>query len=444
MLETHDGRLIAVEELTWNKATNIIETVNSDLANIMHAMDDTLGCTFYKVAYKFGNRIINNGKCYLPLVDGGSIAFDDPALPASLRDDLSYSKNEDPLAMILSKNSEFYISRDIDTQTQSIIHPGQMFGIPRAVDDRINNISTSALTSNLNAGSRSLFMLSKISDQIFHGKLKEHFKIDLAAPATPHDHWELFVEIANKSNSQWQCEVLYFSRKWINQLKSDDWAAIAKRLMQIHRTSYTAWHNFRDPWNNRFYEIEVTKKLGKLYPMQSIHTAKDLFMLAAGIVTGFRPATNEDSAPIKVITEAYTNIYNKLAKQKQIPIIMEAAKFNSNSKYPIYYSINHSISTQKDLESSKYRSQITRLDEIRTINEIYTKAILDEKSDVESLYNIAQNTTFSYYHSKPEGYSKILNPLLLATEDKRFTNGECETFPANSAFFTGAIKISRS
>lgn len=442
MFKTKDGRLIAIEKLNFREAETAISPLSPDLTKIMRHLDN--GCVFFKASYRFGDKIINDRKCYLPLVDGGGIAFDDPDFPDELRQDLNYNDEEDPLGMILSKNSESYLLGNNEVQPHGIIHPGQMFGIPRAIDSETNHTSTSALELNLNAGSRSLFMLSKISDQIYHAKIQEHYGITLAAPITPQDHWNIFVAIANQANSPWRCEVLYFSRPWINQLKSDEWAAVAKRLIQIHRSSYSLWHKVGESWLKAFNEIEREKKLAKYYPMQSINVAKQLFLLAAGITPGFKPTMNEDSAPINLIIDAYTNVYDKLAKQRHIPVIMEAAKFEMESNHAIYYSINHAISTPEDLEASKNKSQIARIDEIRKIAESYTKAILEEKSNVESLYSIAKTTEFSYYHNKPESYDKIQNPVLLATADKRFTHGEVATFPANSLFFTGCIKISRN
>lgn len=310
-----------------------------------------------------------------------------------------------------------------------------MLGIPRAIDEYTNNNSTSALGANLNAGSRSLFMLSKISDQAGHGKLQEHYGITLRAPSTPQEHWALFVEIANKSNCEWRNEVIYFSRTWINQLKSDEWAAIARRLTHIHRASYSIWHNVSDIWTKTFQDIERDKKFSKYYSMQCIDTARELFKLAGGITHGFKPATNDDSAPINLIIDAYTKVYDKLSHHNHSAIIMEAAKFDIHSKHSIYYSINHPTFTQEDLESSRNKSQIARLDEIQHVEENFTKTILAEKSHIESLYEVTSNTTFSYYHSTPENYKKINRAALLATEDIRFTNGDCDTFPATSLFF---------
>lgn len=445
MLKTNDGRFLAVEELNWADVVTVLAKTNPELAKTMDLLDDDLDCVFYKASYRFGDRIINNGKCYLPLADGRSTTFDDPELPDALLNDLSYDKErkEDPLGLVLSKNSEFYLPGEDGVQTQSIIHPGQMFGIPYAIDDGTNNNATSALDADLNAGSRSLFMLSKISDQNGHGRIQEHYGIASRAPSTPQEHWALFVDIANKSNCEWRSEIIFFPRKWINQLKDDNWAAISKRLTHIHRAAYSIRHKVADIWHKAFTEIERDKSFARYYSMQAIDTARELFELAGNIAYGFKPATNDDSAPMSLIKDAYTNIYDKLAKQKHIPIIMESVKFDIHSKHPIYYSINHSAVTQKDLEASRNKSQIARLDEIQHVEENYTNSILTDKKNIQTLYDVTNDTMFSYYHTNPENYGKINNAALLATEDSRFTNGDCDTFPATSLFFKGCIKISR-
>ena len=447
MLKTKDGRLLDVEELNLREVVNIIAKINPNLAKTMNLLDDGLNYTFYKASYRFGDRIINNGKCYLPLMSGGSISFDDPELPDTLRNDLSYDKEkkEEPLGIALNKNSEFYLLGKNGVQTQSILHPGQVFGVPRATDANANNNSTSVLESNLNAGSRLLFMLSKISDKIGHAKIQEHYEITMKAPATQQDHWALFVEIANKSDCKWRSEIIYFPRKLISQLKNIEWAALANCLMHTHRASYNIGHRVTRFWNQAFHEIENDKQLARFYSMQSIETAKELFRLAAGITYGFKPATNNNSAPISLIVDTYTNVYNQLGKQNHLPIIMESAKFDLHNSKPIYYSINHLVSTRDDLEASRKKSQIARLDEIQRVESWYTGTILGNKDNVPpSLYDVASSTKFTYYHTDSANYNKINNAALLATEDTRFTNGECETFPTSSLFFKGCIKISRA
>jgi hypothetical protein len=172
--------------------------------------------------------------------------------------------------------------------------------------------------------------------------------------------------------------------------------------------------------------------------------AKQLFMLAGSMITGFKPAINDDSAPISSLNQAYTEIYNKGEEQKNSAVIMEPTRISSKDFSPIYYSINHSPFSQSYLESSHKKSQISLLEEMRRIIEDYSKAILTNKPDAQFLYDVIQNTIFSYYHSDPSlDYPKIYNAKQLPEEDTRFIHNQHGEFPYSSAFLRGCIKISR-
>ena len=441
---TKNGAVLAVKKLNWSEAASKIAVVNPALATIMKVLDvNKANYMFYLASYPFGNEIINDKKLYLPLEGGDAIAFDDPLLPDLLRKDLKYDRDmEDPMGIILSKTSEFYLSGDARIQPHSIITPGQVFGIPRAID---NSPSTSSvLEINLNAGCRSVFMLPKISDQVNHSKLQEIYGVTAAVPNTPQEHWNVFVDIAKQANSDWRTEVLYFPRNWINNITSSEWATIELELVRIHRKSYSIWHKVADIWSKAFHEIEEEKQLNKHYSMQSLETVKHLFKMAADVIPGFRPATNDESAPISLLTKAYTTAYNMLARPKYTAIIMEPTRFSMKSDVALYHSINHASFTTKPVGASKKKSQIALLEEIRVITELYAKGIVESRNDVKSLYDVTMSTKFSYYHTNPENYSKIKNAALLNVEEKEFINDEYSEFPNNAAFFKGCIKISRS
>ena len=325
MLRTTDGRLIALEKLSGWDMLATIEKINPALASrLQELLTEDPDYNFYKASYPFGSKIIDDGKCCLSLSDGGSIAFDDPTLPETIALDLSFDPDtEDPLAIILNKVSEFYLSTQDRVQSHSLIAPGQLFGIPRAVDNT-NHIPVSALGLNLNAGARSLFMLSRISDKIYHARLREHYGIPQEVPESLTAHWQIFVEIAKLTNCPWRAEIIYFPRKLIRKLQESSCADLVNCLMQLHRASYNIWHNVSSVWNNAFYDIEQAQHLTN-YPMYSLNTAKHLFILAANSVPGFKPATNDTSAPISLITDAYINVYkiaqkNKFYGGKQNPI----------------------------------------------------------------------------------------------------------------------------
>ncbi|MCE3268389.1 MAG: hypothetical protein K0R49_641 [Burkholderiales bacterium] len=445
MINTKSGHSIAVEEISWNYVVKKSSLNNLELAETMNLIGgNDSNYKFYKAVYQFGDKIISNGNCYLSLTNGDSISFNDPDLPDSLRNDLSYNEIEDPLGLVLCKSSEFYLPDENKIEPKSIIHPGQFFGIPRAIDDNTSDISTSVLELNLNAGIRSLFILSGIGNNTCHKSLQEHYGTKLTAPDSSQDHWELFADITRKTAYPWCCEIIYFPRNWINKLKKNEWALLAKRLMLQHRTYYSIWHRVSDIWKKAFEEIEQEKELTKVYPMQSLIIAKQLFMLAANVIPGFQPATDDNSAPISLIKEVYSKVYNERLKQKYSINVMELAKIGTQTSNPIYFSLNQLTFKQNYLDASNKKSQITLLDEIRRATENYLKIILESKRHVKTLYDVAKTTTFSFYHTNPDSYTKILSATLLPNDDIRFTHNQYEEFPYTSGFFKGCVKISRT
>lgn len=444
MLTTKDGRGIDVEELSWQEVNVLIGSMRPALTKVMERYDAS-EYKFYKANYKFGSKIIQNKRCYLQLADGDSIDFNDPELPDELAKDLNYNPmTEDPLGMILSKNSEFYLPTGDEIMSHAIIHPGEMFGVPRATANINNSGQTnSALFFNLNSGARYLFTLSRITSQTRHVKLQRVYDIGSPVPESFYDQGLVFAEIARMAESPWRSEVIYFPRNFINALKTPEFVEIKDALIDIHRESYTIWHNTSLIWTAVFNEIERQKGLTN-YSAYSLFTSRQLFLIAANSGLGFKPATNEDAAPIKLLQKAYASVYG-LSEERHSSIIMEPTRLADTPNQAVYYSLNNPILAQHHPETFKGKSFIACLDEIESITRIYQKSIILEHSDIPSLYNAALKTDFSFYHCNggdPKNYKNILNSEQIGLDDSRFVESKNIGFPEHSPFFKGCVKIS--
>ncbi|MCC2625444.1 MAG: hypothetical protein K0R14_1317 [Burkholderiales bacterium] len=435
--KTTDNIDIGIKKLSVDEALAILQRIRPDLAKVMkaHGLDDL---PFYKVSYPFGSPIINAGKCYLPLANGESIDFNSPKLPGTLANDLNYDPlTEDPLAIILSKNSEFYLPTGSNIMSHAIIHPGEMYGIPKAVDPEAD----SSLIWNLNAGIRYLFTLSRVTSKPRHNEFQKAYGIKTEIPLSPSDQWETFVQIARGAKSEWVCEVLYFPRKLINLLKTSAFVEMSDILQKIRRESYNIWHNTAVVWDAAFNSIETQKYLTH-YSSYALSTARQLYLIAANSATGFRPATDENSAPIKLFQEAYLNVYG-LADENQNSVIMETTNLIPDDHNPVYYSLNCPTLAKHNPDTFKGKSLITLLDDVERITAAYQDRIPLNQPRIKSLYNASVSTSFSFYHSNsdPKMYKNILNHEMIAQEDARFTRDNMETFAASSQFFKGCIKI---
>ncbi len=435
--KTTDGIEIGVKKLTADEAMAILQSIRPDLARVMKAYDlDDL--PFYKASYPYGSPILSAGKCYLPLSDGNSIDFNDPKLPAELAKDLNYdSFTEEPLAVVLSKNSEFYLPTGSNVMSHAIIHPGEMFGIPKALDPDAD----SSLIWHLNAGARYVFTLSKVTSKPRHSQLQKAYGVKSDIPLTPTDQWANFVEIARGAKSSWICEVLYFPRQLINLLKTLEFVELSDTLQKIRRESYNIWHNTAIIWDAAFNSMEIQKHLTH-YSSYALSTARQLYLIAANSATGFRPATDENSAPIKLLEEAYLDVYG-LREEGQNSVIMETTTLNPDDHSPVYYSLNCPTLAKHNPDTFKGKSLITLLDNVERITAAYQDKIPVNQPRIKSLYTASISTDFSFYHSNSDQitYKNILNHELIAKEDERFTHGNSEEFASSSQFFKGCIKI---
>lgn len=443
MLKTKDGRILNVEELSADKVNLILQQLLPDFAEIMESYDLN-DFKFYKASYPFGSNIINNNKCYLPLADGSSIEFNDSTLPDSLAQDLNYNPiNEDPLAVVLSKNSELFMPSGDRIMSHAIIHPGELFGIPRAVDPKGIPPSSSSLIWNLNAGSRYLFTLSRATSKVKHSKLQKSHEVREEAPSSSEKQWAIFVEIARYEKSSWSSEILYFPRKLIDKLKEHEWSKMANHLQLIRRASYNVWHNTMLLWDASFNSIEHRAKISH-YSSYAFSTARQLFLIAANSALGFRPATNEDSAPISLIKDVYNNIYG-LTEDGHSDVIMEPADFKSDKdQLPIYYSLNYPLLAKHNPETFKGKSLITLLDNVERITRAYQRYIPTNEPSIPSLIDIVNSTEFAFFHSMSDQqvYKNILNNAIIAEEDSRFIKNQHGEFAEHSQFFKGCIRIS--
>jgi hypothetical protein len=444
MLKTRDGVELNIEELTWDDTYILIKNVLPGLSKILESFDND-EFKFYKARYSFGERILHDQQCYLSNVNGESISFNDEILPDNLKCDLSYNKDtEDPLGLVLSKKSELYMETGSRIMSHAIANPGYLFGVPRAIEPmEMPILSHTGLNWNLNAGARSVFFLTKISAKLKHEKLIKTLKLKSEAPENVEMEWSVFKEIAKNINSRWCCEVLFFPRGFINRLKQMESFQLSNYFMRLHRSNYNIWHNTALIWNAVFSEIEQKKHLTH-YSMYSIFNARQLFLIAANSAIGFKPIASDASVPYLEIKDLYNEVYG-LREDKQSDIMMESANLDLSKNDAIYYSINNPMLAEYNPDTFKGKSLIALLDEIYSIVNAYQTTILADHIQVESLYKVANTTTFTFFHSNTneDTYPHINNVETLAKEDARFTVSKQQQFPITSAFFKGCIRISR-
>lgn len=439
-MKTLDGQKIKVNRVNWNDAIMLIDRIDHEFSDLLKQVKiDDVNIYFYKASYNFGDTIIHNKNTFLSLENGNKISFNDKNLPIELVKDLSYDlDSENPLGIILSKTSELYTNKNNLTCSSSLLRQNDIFGIPRALDKK--NIDRSSVTNfNLNAGAKSLFMLSKISNRSAYAKIKQDLNIDITTPISASDHWQTFVEIATKIKSDWQCEILFFSREFINALKLREWSSVALYLYQLHSNSYTVWHSIAGIWHKDIEFIHHKKRLAK-YNKNLFDIVKYIFMLSANGELGYEPLLDDEQAPVSLLKKTYHDLYGL-----ENPIIMGLVKFDYRNinQLPVYVSLNQGNMISENISSSGKYTNMSALSDLIYLNQSIRSAILDDKVLMNNqLKELISHTKVSYYHNNSNIIHNIQDSLNIPLEDTRFCSNH-DSFPIRSVFLNGCIKISR-
>lgn len=443
MFQTNNGKFIDIEELNWEEASSILRPLNAELVDIIDQLSPDNEYKLYKAKYHFGSKIIDNGRYQLPLTNGRTVAFNSSSLPKQLYNNLSYDfLTQRPFGIVINKKAELYLSLESRIIPHSVFTPGKLFGVSQLLDNiniKFGNryAKQSYLMWEMTAGCRSLLMLPKINDKLMHKRLIDAYNISKPTPLSYQDHWSIFRDIAIKQRSNWRLEVLFFCNKWLDSITDPAWSKLYNYLLNYDRsTNLTLRDDFG--WQIMFNDIEIEKNLK--FPPYTLYTAKHLFNIASGIFPGFKPATNEAAAPIKLIQDAYINEY----KLSYVPIIMELdhIDYMRNIKQPVYYSVNYPTLPNYNLHALKHKSLINVICEIQYAINTYQKMVKEGfLADSICLNTDDLMVDFAYYHTESDGSFGIKNSLSLATEDPRFMANSDAEFPNHGAFLKGCIKI---
>lgn len=436
---TKDGKELNVTQLSIVDVLAEIEYLQPQLYAALKNTQMQKDYICYKARYKFGEKILHNGVIHISDMEGNSIPVSDSSLPDQLIEDLTYNpKIHDPLAIFLSKASEAYYLKNNIVADSFLLQPGSVIGIPRA----LNPLDTRSSISKreINAGGRSLFLLTKISDRKVYQKISKLQGIDLDIPISYDQHWNTFVQLTKKLQSDWFCEVIYFSRDFIKDLKNPEMAQINVSFNNIHTATYDMKHNNANIWNVLYFmSIEKDNQLYK-YNANYINVIKHIFMIYANSDIGYAPIADDDLCPTKDIQDFFCKAYGLIN-----PIIMQPVTFDykNSDQLPVYLSLNYKDVMTNTLDKHGKKTNLAVLAEIKYLLGVYCKDILEDKSFSDTmLFDLVKHVETLFFHSHPDssGIADDMKKILLT--DKRFNcHDNIDNFEAikNSMFFSGCI-----
>jgi hypothetical protein len=418
-----------LEILTWKEARESIISVNPELAKIIDAINPDKKYKLIKARYQFGDLIVQNGEFQLPIPNSPS--------KAAIKKALNYSYI--PLAILLDKASEIFITEDERIIPLKVFKPGGLFGTFETLNFTFRKENVKPCW-NVSAGSRSLIMLPKISINAGLRRMKHHFGLtsDTQARALSY-HWYLFKQIANHAHfsEKWESNIICFTKDWFTFDNKDpawfDFQAYLFKQGWLQFQESIKRAEFSISWR-AFIRIVAHRRL-KPTPYL-IDTLKHLLLFTLGETPAFRLADSSLMAPIQGLQEAVLNTY---LLKNYIPSIMVADLPEVGSPYYFYYSLAFPTLYEGTSESKNTSSTIM-------LDIKFLKILLETlQRDKQIDYSFLKNTKFEYFHVEDDIDGEIQSSKQIINHDHLFLK-DIQRYPerifcSTSPFWRGCIRI---
>ncbi len=438
----HSNEIQTIQEFQWKDVREEVAQKNSELARIIDELNPGPKYTVFKAYYRFGGEILKKGHLFIPDNKGTIIPLNSSDTPTYLRSKLNYNLGSNPVGLLLNHMAELFIVMENHTiPLYGLIEPGKIIGTWRILNQ--GGSHNPAFIWDMTAGSRSIFMLPKVSETMRFSKLTRAFGLKAEKPNSLFDHWEIFKEIANHPDfgETWTTEILFFSKEWFDRLDDKKWRDFELYLLK------NAWRGsefFRNQfmWDLAFSLILQERNI-KPNPYIS-DTVKHLLAIGIGAFPGFASALSDEAAPIQRLQECIESIYQL---SEYAPIIMHPHFLKKELSRPIYYSLQYPTTTEF---SPKSRKGSTKIFDLYQIKSLLTKYLANIHLDALNLgntpiYDLPGKIQYDFFHTDPENYAGIRPSKEIPEEDNTFANvpeGMSKNFPINSQFLRGCIRIS--
>ena len=411
-----DDMMKNVEIVTWNEVGSKVKQVNPNLYDVIAELNPSHHYPLLHISYPFGANIIQEGQLCAPTHDFSASALNDK-LPKSILQNLM------PVMLSLNKTSEIYLESATRIMPYKIVLPGQLFFCP---DDYVTGEIPTALRLpwRIAAGTRSIFMLPKVTESISHKKLRVEFKVPFHPPKTLWEHYYIFRQIAAHAGSidQWQSNILVFTKPWLKLIDDYFQKQIYYQNSHLHQQRLLIMR-----WA---FLVSAISGSVKLRPYL-IDTVNHLFSIWFGIIPGFQAAgKSEFSGPMRLFEQAYIDVYGL---KDYLPIIMCPNIYTSGlSKAPSYYSLALPTVLESYPSAKTSPNIIHDLKDVKYLQELFQK-------------KLGQETSFDYFHTIADKRSNICLTEGMPKKDpailKTFGEYKLREFPAASPFVRGCIRV---
>lgn len=431
-----------IQILTWKQVRKDVQQLNPELTKLIDELEPTDEYVIYKLKCPWGKHLLHEGILYLPNSEGVWVKVDDPSIDPKIADDLLYNITM-PLGMVMKNSIELYIDV-LDRVIPFVFMPeGKLFGLWVSLHQDKSTSNHTGKISNIVSGSRSALFLPKISDAAAFKKLKKIFGLQCRVPETLIDQWNLLCELSRHQEfpQQWDTEVIYFSKKWLEPRDDVAWKLFKNHLLE------SAWEGSSYLRNQVIFDLAFSCALEEknLKPNPYLtDTVKHLFAIGQNIYPGYEVAVDNSALPL----DAFQKIFDEIYGLRYKPTMLIPGYLNEDPLASIYYSLE--VPTLMAF-SPRSRKVTNKFEELREIKDIMQRTIDYLREDQlrlkqTPLHRLINEVSFEYYHTDEDHYNETLQTIELPKvdqkiilENQKFGNKEfCDTSP----FLRGCIRLS--
>jgi len=422
--------------VTWDQVRNDVLAVEPELAKIIDAVNPNKEFKLIEACYAYGDLIVKNGLAQLP-TSQGLIPITSPELSTEVKELLSYSSI--PLFLTLENDNEVFVDIHTRIVPLNLFHAGSLLGVFETADFIFGR--ESAAKWSVSAGSRSIFALPKINDNLGLKRLRSHYDFENTLRANSlFDHFHLFSAIANSKHfkQSWHNRVLFFSREWLKEVDNLELITLQKYILKQGWLQASSVINRIELGlqSEKFTEIVSLRNL-KPRPF-IIDNARHLLYIIAGSLPAFRSMDDSQyAAPTGELQQALIEIYHI---ETHYPTIMHVCSLNDIKRFPVYYSLSYPTLLDGSPINPSTSTIMLDLKEIKFLFDTLQKRGVNS----EFIQHIINNVEINYFHTEQDEDTKIKLSTQIPKEDCSFilaNNKYNLGFCYSSKFWKGCIRI---
>jgi hypothetical protein len=430
-----------LETVLWDDVKERVRSLDPKLADAIDAFNPGSAHPLFKATYPYGAEILKDGMLQIPNQEGKLIPLDHADVPSAISDALSYNYFSNPVTFILNNSLElFFIHEDMIVSPSGLLKPGALFGTSLVLNFEF--AGHPQFLWSIVAGSRSLFMLPKISESMGFQKLNKTYNLQSRKPTHLIDQWAVFREIANHPDftDPWETELLFFPKSWF------DWSERSTqpfRLALFERSWRSTDFNRNQFVWNVIFSVFQTEKLVRVNPY-AFDTLKQIISLAMGSQPGFVPALNNLPGPVAGIQAVFRDLY----RIEYAPVMLSLEKVEQHRNTPLYYSLEYHTGTEFSPNNRRISTKISDLAEIKMLLRKFLTFIKRTEFNISGpiMHDLQSKIEFDFFHNHGKDYPDIFPIEQIFEEDHNFEKaGGLPALPMaqSASFLNGCIRIKR-